>query len=186
MPTQKIVSESESKMKKSIEALNHSLKSIRTGRASTGLVENLMVDYYGTPTPLKQMAALATPQADAIIIKPFDVSSLREVEKAIKNSDLSIAPVIEGKMIRLNIPPLSKERRLQLVTQIKSIAEQAKVGLRNVRRDSIKHLEKEEKDKTITEDDRDHGKKLIDDATKKYTSEMDDIVKDKSDEVMQD
>lgn len=186
MPTQKIVIESESKMKKCIEALHHSLKSIRTGRASTGLVENLMVDYYGTPTPLKQMAALATPQADAIIIKPFDVSSLREVEKAIKNSDLSIAPVIEGKMIRLNMPPLSKERRLQLVTQIKNLAEQSKVGLRNVRRDYIKLLEKEEKDKTITEDDRDHGKKLIDDATKKYTSEIDDIVKEKSDEVMQD
>jgi ribosome recycling factor len=186
MPTAKIVSESEGKMKKGIEALHHALKAIRTGRASTGLVEHLMVEYYGTMTPLKQIATLSTPQADSILIKPFDVGALKDIEKAIKSSDLSIATLTEGKMIRLVIPPLSKERRLQLITQVKHHAEQAKVGIRNVRRDAIKDLEKEQKDGLITEDDRDHGKKLIEDATKKYTTEIDNIVKEKSDEIMKD
>jgi ribosome recycling factor len=186
MPTKEIISETESKMKKALEILHDELKAVRSGRASTGLVENIKADFYGTSTPLKQMATLATPQADMIVIKPFDPGSIREIEKAIKNSDLSIAPIVEGKIIRLNIPALSEERRKQLVQQAKQTGEQTKVGIRNIRRDAIKHLEKQEKDKLITEDDLEKGKKQVDDITKEYSDKVDEVVKHKSDEIMLD
>ncbi|HUS73695.1 MAG TPA: ribosome recycling factor [Sedimentisphaerales bacterium] len=186
MPTKEIVSESESKMKKAVEFLRDELKAVRTGRASTGLVENMKVEYYGTPTPLKQMATLATPQADMVVIKPFDPGSLKDIEKAIKNSDLSIAPIVDGKLIRLNIPPLSGERRKQLVSQAKQMGEQAKVSIRNIRRDANKHLEKQQKNKIITEDNLDNGKKQVDDVTKECVDNVDLVVKNKSDEIMLD
>lgn len=186
MPTKEIVSDHESKMKKALEILHEELKSVRTGRASAALVENIKADYYGTPTPLKQMAALAAPQVDMVVIKPFDPSSIKEIEKAIKSSGLSIAPIVDGKLIRLNIPPLSEERRTQLVHQAKQIGEQAKVSIRNVRRDANKQLEKQQKDKIITEDDLENGKKQIDDKTKEYTDKIDELVKHKSDEIMLD
>ncbi len=186
MPTKEIISETESKMKKALEILHNELKTVRSGRASTGLVENIKADFYGTPTPLKQMATLATPQADMIVIKPFDPGSVREIEKAIKNSDLSIAPIIDGKIIRLNIPALSEERRRQLVQQAKQTGEQTKVGIRNIRRDAIKHLEKQQKDKLITEDDLEKGKKQVDDITKECSDKVDEVVKHKSDEIMLD
>jgi len=186
MPVKAIVSENKHRMEKVVEFLGDELKSLRTGRASTALVENIRADYYGIPTPLKQMAAIATPQADTIVIKPFDPASVKEIEKAIKNSDLSIAPLVDGKMIRLNIPPLSQERRKQLVNQAKQMGEQAKVTIRNIRRDANKHLEKQQKDKVITEDDFEKGKKQIDDITKEYTDRLDLIVKNKSDEIMLD
>ncbi|UCC21612.1 MAG: ribosome recycling factor [Planctomycetota bacterium] len=186
MPTKQIVSECESKMKKALEILKDELKSVRAGRASTGLVENIKVDYYGTSTPLKQIATLAAPQADTILIKPFDPSSIKEIEKAIKNSDLSIAPIVDGKLVRLNVPPLNEERRKQLVGQAKQMGEQTKVSIRNMRRDANKHLEKEQKDKVITEDDLEHGKKRVDDITKEYAEEVDAVVKGKSDEIMLD
>ena len=186
MPTKEIVSESESKMKKVVEFLQDELKVVRTGRASTGLVENMKVDYYGTPTPLKQMATLATPQVDMIVIKPFDPASVKDIEKAIKSSDLSIAPIVDGKLIRLNIPPLSGERRKQLVGQAKQMGEQAKVSIRNIRREANKQLEKEQKNKIITEDDLDKGKKQVDDVTKEYVDKVDLVIKNKSDEIMLD
>ncbi len=186
MPSKEILSESESKMKKAVEVLHDELKAVRTGRASTGLVENIKADYYGTPTPLKQMATLATPQVDVVVIKPFDPTSTKEIEKAIKNSDLSIAPIVDGKLIRLNIPSLSEERRRQLVQQAKQTGEQTKVGIRNIRREANKQLEKQQKDKLITEDDLKSGKKQIDDITKEYTDKVDAVIKDKSDEIMLD
>ena len=186
MPSKKIVSENEVRMKKAVEFLQDELKTVRTGRASTGLVENVKVDYYGTPTPLKQLAALATPQADMVVIKPFDPASLKEIEKAIKNSDLSLAPMVDGKLIRLNIPPLSGERRQQLVQQAKQMGEQTKISIRNIRREANKHLEKEQKDKVITEDDLKAGRKQIDDVTKQYTDEVDSVIKSKADEIMLD
>ena len=186
MPTKEIVSDTESKMQKAVEVLHDELKTVRSGRASTGLVENIKVDYYGTPTPLKQMATLATPQMDMIVIKPFDPASIKEIEKAIKTSDLSIAPIVDGKIIRLNIPSLSEERRKQLVQQAKQAGEQTKVSIRNIRRDANKHLEKEQKDKIITEDDLEKGKKQIDDITKEHTDKVDALIKSKSDEIMLD
>jgi len=186
MPTKSTVSDTESKMKKAVESLKDELKAVRSGRAATGLVENIKADFYGTPTPLKQMATLATPQMDMIVIKPFDPASIKEIEKAIKASDLSIAPIVDGKIIRLNIPALSEERRIQLVQQTKQTGEQTKVTIRNIRRDANKHLEKQQKDKLITEDDLDKGKKQIDDITKQYIDRIDELIKNKSNEIMLD
>jgi ribosome recycling factor len=184
MPAKEIVSESKSKMNKAFEVLQEEFKAVRTGRASTGLVENIKVLFYGTPTPLKQMATLATPQPDTIVIKPFDPASVKEIEKAIKNSDLSIAPIIDGKLIRLNIPALSEERRKQLVTQAKHTGEQTKVSIRNIRREANKQLEKQQKDKLVTEDELEKGKKQIDDITKEYDEKVDTLVKNKANEIM--
>jgi ribosome recycling factor len=186
MPQQKAINEYKNIMEKAFDFLHSEFKAVRTGRASTGLVENIKVDYYGTPTPLKQIAALSAPGASMIAIKPFDVASIKEIEKAIRNSDLSIAPVSDGKIVRLNVPPLSGERRRQLTAQVKQLGEQAKVGIRNIRRDANKTLDSLEKAKTIAEDDRDKGKKIIDDLTKEFTNKIDAAVKTKSDEIMQD
>jgi ribosome recycling factor len=186
MSVQKIVAENESRMKKAIDFLHDEMRSVRTGRASTGLVEPIRVEYYGNLTPIKQLATLSAPQADQIIIKPFDPACIKDIEKAIKNSDLSIAPIVDGKMIRLTIPPLSGERRKQLVNQVKHMGEQAKITVRNIRRDAIKHLEDSEKAGEITEDDRDKGKKQMEDLTKDYVNKVDSTVKAKSDEIMSD
>lgn len=186
MPTQKIVTEHKIMMEKVFEHLNNEFKGVRTGRASTGLVENIRVDYYGTPTPLRQLATLSAPEATMIMIKPFDPASIKEIEKAIKNSDLSINPISDGKVVRLNIPALSGERRTQIAGQVKQLGEQSKVSIRNIRRDANKRLDDEEKAKTITEDDRDHGKKEIDDLTKLYTDKIEKAIKTKTDEIIKD
>ncbi|MFB0524376.1 MAG: ribosome recycling factor [Phycisphaerae bacterium] len=186
MPIKEIVSESDSKMEKAAQILHDQLRTLRSGRASTGLVENIKVDYYGSPTPLKQIATLATPQPDMIVIKPFDPASINEIEKAIKSSDLSIAPIKDGKFIRLSIPPLSEERRKQLAAQAKQTGEQTKISIRNIRREANKLLEKQQKGKVITEDDLENGKKQIDDVTKQYSDKVDEMVKHKSDEIMLD
>jgi len=185
MPVKQVITDSENKMNKAVEVLQDELKGVRTGRASTGLVENIKVEYYGNPTPLKALAALSTPQPDMILVKPFDPGSIKDIDKAIMSSDLSLTPVVDGKVIRLNIPPLTEERRKQLAQQVSKLGEQAKVSVRNVRRDAIKHLEQEEKDKLITEDDLEKSKKQLDDMTKKHTDRIDQTVKHKSDEIMQ-
>ena len=184
MPVSDILKDNESKMEKAVEFLKSELRAVRTGRASTALVDNVKVDYYGNPTPLKQLATMSAPQADMIVIKPFDPASVKDIEKAIKNSDLSIAPIVDGKIVRLNIPPLSEERRKQLAGQVKQMGEQAKVSVRNIRRDANKALDDEQKAKLITEDDRDGGKKDVDEMTKKCTGMVDDAVKAKSDDIM--
>ncbi len=184
MPTQAVISESKSKMRKGVEVLQDDLKAFRGGRATPALVDHLRVEYYGNLTPLKSLATVSAPEVDMLVIKPFDPACVRDIEKAIKSSDLSIAPLIEGKFIRLNIPPLSEERRKQLVQQAKQAGEQAKVSIRNVRRDAIKTLEKQQKDKEITEDDLTNGKKQIDDITKEYTDKVDELVTHKSNEIM--
>jgi ribosome recycling factor len=186
MGVKEIVAEDKSKMNKAVEVLQDELKAVRSGRASTGLVENIRVEYYGTQSPIKTIASLSTPQHDMIMIKPFDPGSIKEIEKAIKNSELSIAPIVDKGLIRLAIPPLNEERRRELVAQVKHMSEQTKVSIRNIRRDAIKHLEKQEKDKAITEDDLKNGKKQIDDITKEYTDKIDVVVKHKSDEIMLD
>jgi ribosome recycling factor len=153
MATQAVVTESKTKMQKAVGVLQDDLKAFRGGRATPALVEHIKVEYYGNPTPLKSLATISAPEADMLVIKPFDPASLKDIEKAIKSSDLSIAPILEGKFIRLNIPPLSEERRKHLVQQAKQAGEQTKISLRNIRRDANKSLEKQEKDKQITEDD---------------------------------
>ncbi len=185
MELKQIITQHKDKMKKATDIVVSDFKGLRTGRASTGLVENLHVEYYGNPTPLKQMASIVTPQADSVVIKPFDPSVIKDIEKAIKSSDLSIAPMVDGKTIRLNIPPLNSERRKQIAIQIKQIGEQAKISIRNIRRDGNKQLDRELKDKLQTEDDVEYGKKQMDEATKKFTSQVDELVKHKSEEIMQ-
>lgn len=185
MPVKQIMTNSENKMKKAVDVLLDELKGVRTGRASTGLVENIRVEYYGNPTPLKALAALSTPQSDMILIKPFDPGSIKDIDKAILASDVGLTPMVDGKVIRLNVPALTEERRKQIVHQLKGFGEQAKVSVRNVRRDEIKTLEKEENDKLVTEDEMEKGKKQLDDMTKLYTDKVDQMVKHKSDEIMQ-
>ena len=186
MAMQAVVSESKSKMQKAVEVLQDDLKAFRGGRATPALVEHIRADYYGSPTPLKSLATISAPEADMLVIKPFDPASVKDIEKAIRSSDLSIAPVIEGKFIRLNIPPLSEERRRQLVQQARQAGEQTKISIRNIRRDANKHLEKQEKDGEITEDDLDLAKKQIDDITKEFSDKADKIVTHKADEILKD
>ncbi len=184
MPTKQIVTTHENSMAKTVDFLRNELKAVRTGRASPGLVENLSVEYYGSPTPLKSLATIAVPEPASIVIKPFDAGCLKDIEKAIKNSDLSLAPMMEGKMIRLNIPPLSEERRKQIVQQVKQLGEKTKVSVRNIRRDANKQMDDEQKNKVITEDDCKKGRSSIDDITKKNIDQVDDIIKNKSEEIM--
>ncbi|HNS21493.1 MAG TPA: ribosome recycling factor [Sedimentisphaerales bacterium] len=186
MATQAVVTESKTKMQKAVGVLQDDLKAFRGGRATPALVEHIKVEYYGNPTPLKSLATISAPEADMLVIKPFDPASLKDIEKAIKSSDLSIAPILEGKFIRLNIPPLSEERRKHLVQQAKQAGEQTKISLRNIRRDANKSLEKQEKDKQITEDDLKTAQKQIDDITKEFSDKVDSLVTHKSDEIMKD
>ncbi len=186
MPTKQIVEGHKKSMEKTLEYLNSELRGVRTARASAGLVDNLSIEYYGTPTPLKQLATVAVPEPASIVIKPFDPACLKDIEKAIKNSDLSLAPMADGKIIRLNIPPLSEERRKQIIQQVKQVGEKSKVSIRNIRRDANKHLEDEQKKKLISEDDRDKGKKDIDNLTKEFTEKIDAVIKNKSEDIMSD
>jgi len=182
---EEIYLEAEDRMEKAVEFLRIEFRTVRTGRASAALVENLKVDYYGASTGLKQLANLSVPEASLIVIKPFDVSCIKEIEKAILGSSIGITPNSDGRIIRLSVPPLSGERRQQLVQQIKQMAEHARVSLRNVRREANKHLEQAQKDKAITEDQRDEGKKEMDDLTKKHVGQIDNILKSKTEEVME-
>ncbi len=186
MPTKQIVEGHKKSMEKTLEHLNSELRGVRTGRASAGLVDNLSIEYYGTPTPLKQLATVAVPEPASIVIKPFDPACLKDIEKAIKNSDLSLAPMADGKVIRLSIPPLSEERRKQITHQVKQVGEKSKVSIRNIRRDANKHLEDEQKKKLISEDDRDKGKKDMDNLTKEFTEKIDAVIKSKSEDIMSD
>ncbi|MCF7956838.1 MAG: ribosome recycling factor [Phycisphaerae bacterium] len=183
MSVDEINMEADDRMEKAVDFLKNEFRTIRTGRASTALVENLKVDYYGATTPLKQLANLSAPEANLIIIKPFDISCIKGIEKAIMASSIGITPNSDGRMIRLAVPPLSGERRQQLVQQVKKMAEEARISVRNVRRDANKQLEQAQKNKTITEDQRDDGKKEMDELTKGHIASVDKILKAKSDEI---
>ncbi|HEX9617334.1 MAG TPA: ribosome recycling factor [Anaerolineales bacterium] len=161
-----IYKEAETRMKGAVQALEEDLAGIRTGRASPALVERLSVEYYGTPTPLIQLASIAIPEPRALLIRPFDASTLRVIERAIQASDLGLTPNNDGKSIRLNLPPLTEERRRDLVKVVHNRVEESRVAVRNVRRDINKDLQEFEKEKMISEDDRKRGeeevKKLVD------------------------
>lgn len=186
MPTQEIIKSHEKSMNGAIDHLQDELKGIRTGRASTGLVDHVRVDYYGSPTPINQLATVSAPDATSIVIKPFDPSSVKDIVKALTVSDLNLPVTPDGKVVRLTIPPLSEERRKQIVVQVKNSGETTKVSIRNIRRDANKQLDDEQKSKLISEDDRDKGKRDIDDLTKKYTAMIEDAIKAKSIEIMTD
>ena len=178
-----VLREAEGKMKKAIEALENHLVSIRTGRASPALVEGLRVEYYGTPTPLKQLAVIAAPEPQLLTIRPFDPGSLRDVERAILSSDLGLTPNNDGKLIRLVIPPLNEERRLELVKLVSRRAEEGKVGVRNVRRDALEELREYEKEKLISEDDFYRARDDLQDLTDRYIKQVDQVQERKEKEI---
>lgn len=185
MPAQQIIQNSEQKMVKAVEVMSGEFKGIRSGRASPALVENIRVEYYGTPTPLKQMATISIPEARLIIIKPYDATSLGTIEKAILKSDIGITPANDGKLIRLAVPHLSEERRKQLTKISKDIAEKAKISVRNVRRDALHQADEEEKSKAITEDDKFRIKDEMQKLTEKYEKQIDELLVKKNKEIME-
>jgi len=166
-----ILFEAEEKMEKALEVLKEKFRGMRTGRATPGLVDGLRVEYYGSPTPLKQIANISAPEADMIVIKPFDPSCLGDIEKAIQKSDLGINPTNDGKLIRLKIPPLSQERRQQLAHLAKSTSEETRVALRNIRRDANKHADGIAK--TMSEDELKKLKEEIQELLKKFEEKVD-------------
>ena len=178
-----ILFEVEEKMESGIEYLRTEFRGIRTGRATPGLVDHIKIDYFGSATDLRQLANIATPEANQIIIKPFDPSSLKDIEKAIMASDLGINPTNDGKILRLTVPALSGERRKQLVGQIKKMAEQARVTVRNARRDGNKDVDAAEKASTLTEDEAKRGKDDIQELTKKFEGLVTQFVDAKSKEI---
>jgi ribosome recycling factor len=162
----------EENMDSAVDYLRKEHRGIRTGRASGGLVEHIKVDYYGSPTDLRQLAAISTPDATMIIIKPFDPGSIKDIERAIHASDLGITPNIDGKIIRLLVPPLSIERRGQLASQVKKMAEAARIAVRNARREGNKEVDKQQKATQLTEDEAKKGKDDIQDLTKRYEEKI--------------
>jgi ribosome recycling factor len=180
-----ILLEAEEKMDAAVEHLRRELRSIRTGRASVGLVDHIRVDYYGTPTELRQLAGISTPDATLIVIKPYDLSSIKDIERAIFASDLGITPSTDGKLIRLAVPPLSTERRQQITTQLKKISEQTRVVVRNARRDANKEIERQEKESLLSEDQAKRGKEEVQKLTGLYEQKITEVLEAKTKEVQE-
>ncbi len=180
-----VLKETKERMQKSIEALRGDLATIRTGRASPALVERLMVDYYGSLTPLQQLAAIAVPEARLLIIKPFDPSTLSTIERTILKSDLGLTPHNDGKIIRLTIPQLTEERRRELVKVAARRVEEARVAVRNCRRDGLKDLQDLEKEGLITEDDLHYGREEMQKLTDKIIEVINEIGRSKEAEIME-
>jgi ribosome recycling factor len=185
MSAEEILMDVEERMEKAVDTLKRSLSGIRTGRANPGLVDTLRVEVYGSPTPIKQLASVGAPEPTQIVIRPFDPGTLKDIEKAIMASDLGFTPMNDGRVIRLNVPPLSTETRRKLVGRIKDLTEEAKVAIRNVRRDGNKLADQQEKDKELSEDDRDKVKEDVQDLTKTYENKCSDLAKKKEEEVME-
>lgn len=177
--------EAEERMKGAVEALEEDLAGIRTGRASPALVERLMVDYYGMPTPLMQLATISVPESRMLMIRPFDAATLRTIERAIQASDLGLMPNNDGKVIRLNLPPLTQERRHDLVKLVHNRLEEARVAVRNVRRDGIKDLREFEHEKLISEDELEEGEENLQKLTQKYIDQVNEIGEKKEKEIME-
>ncbi|MEW6531087.1 MAG: ribosome recycling factor [Thermodesulfobacteriota bacterium] len=172
-------------MTKSIEILKRDLKRIRTGRASPALLDGIMVDYYGSPTPINQLATLSVPEPRQIIIQPWDSQALPDIEKAILKSELGLNPMNDGKIVRISLPPLTEERRKELVKVVKKMAEEFKVQVRNHRRDANEMLKDLKKEKEITEDDLRKGQDKVQKTTDEYIAKVDEIVAEKEKEIME-
>ncbi|NEO85972.1 MAG: ribosome recycling factor [Spirulina sp. SIO3F2] len=174
----------EAKMQKAIESTQRDFNTVRTGRANAALLDRVEVDYYGSPTPLKAIAGISTPEPTMILIQPYDPSGMGAIEKAISLSDIGLTPNNDGKVIRLNIPPLTKERRKELVKQVKGLAEDGKVSVRNIRRDAVDSVRKEEKNSEISEDESRDLQEQIQKLTNKYTAKVDEILAAKEKDIM--
>jgi ribosome recycling factor len=171
-------------MEKALTVFADALKTMRAGTASPGLVENIRINYYGSQTPLKQLANIGVPDPQLIVIKPYDPASVQEIIKAIQTSDIGINPQTDGKVIRLAVPGLSEERRRQLATRVKDMAEEARVAIRNIRRDANKQLDQLEKDSAISEDACKSAKKDVQDFTDENSKKVDELVEKKTTDIM--
>ena len=185
MSIEEIVLEAEERMDKSIALLSDQLRGVRTGRANVGLVDSIRVEYYGSSTPLKQMANLSTPEPQQILIRPFDQSAIGDIVKAIQASDLGLTPNSDNKVIRLNVPSLSVEQRKKLVGRVKDLAEEARVAIRNIRRDANKQADQEQAEKVLTEDDLEVCKEEIQSLTKRFEGKVNEMAEKKSAEVLE-
>ncbi len=177
--------EIEAKMEKRINGYAGELKTIRAGRANASVLDKVAIDYYGTMTPIAQVGSISSPEPRLLVIQPWDVTVLKEIEKAINASDLGIAPQNDGKVIRLNFPPLTEERRKELVKQVKKYTEEAKVQIRNLRRDAMESFKTQKKNGEITEDDQKIAEKDIQNLTDKYVKEIDEICAAKENEILE-
>ena len=180
-----VLQEVERKMGRSMEALQRELAALRTGRATPSLIENVAVDYYGSPTPLKQLAAISAPDARAILVQPWDKQSLREIEKSLMRSDLGFNPSNDGNIITVPIPPLNQERRQELVRLLKRKIEEGKVSVRNVRRDGLEALRKLERDKAISQDQNRRSQEQLQKTTDTHIKDIDQVAAAKEAEIMQ-
>ena len=180
-----IIADAESRMEKAIEALRRDLGTIRTGRASPSLVERLQVEYYGSSTPLNQLAGISVPEPRLLVIQPWDRGSMAAIEKAIRKSELGLNPTNDGQVIRIGIPPLTEERRKQLVKLVHSHVEEGKVAVRNIRRDAMSHVKDLMSEKMIGEDDERRAEHQVEDMTKRFVDEADRVGKTKEQEVLE-
>ena len=185
MTADEILMDAEERMEKAIAKLKNDLTGIRTGRANPGLLDSLRVEAYGSLTPIKQIASVSAPEPQQLVIRPFDPSTIKDIERGIINSDLGLAPNSDGKVIRLNIPPLSGDVRKKMVARTKDLSEEAKIAIRNVRRDANKHADQGEKDGELSEDDCKGLKDEIQDLTKKYETSANSLAEAKEAEVSQ-
>jgi len=185
MTSDEILMDAEERMEKALDVFRNELKGLRTGRATPALLDSIRVEYYGSPTPLKQIATISTPDSQQLMIKPFNVGDLKDIEKAIRSSDLGLAPNNDGKVIRLQIPPMSGDQRNKMSARIKKIGEESKVSCRNVRRDANKHFDTAEKDKVMTEDERDSGKEAVQELLKAFEAKIEDSASRKTTEIME-
>ena len=184
MDQDEILMDAEERMEKAVDVLQGQLKGIRTGRANAGLVDSLRVDYYGSPTPLKQLANISVPEPQQIVIRPFDAGALSNIAKAIQTSELGLSPNVDNRLIRLNIPALSTERRRQLTGRVKELAEEARISIRNIRRDANKNADSSEKAKTLSEDDCKRCKDDVQELTKKYEGKVNSMADAREKDIM--
>jgi ribosome recycling factor len=181
---QAVIKEAEAKMQGAIEALTREFAGVRTGRASTGLLEGIRVDYYGTPTPINQLASLSVPDPKTLLIQPWEPSMLPAIEKAIMKSDLGLTPANDGKVIRLAMPPLTEERRKQLAKVVGKLAEDCRVAVRNIRHEANKKVKALEKEKKISEDESRRGQDQVQKITDKFIQRADELLKKKEQEIL--
>ncbi len=173
----------ESHMQKAVEATQRNFNTIRTGRANTSLLDRITVEYYGTPTPLKSLANINTPDASTITIQPYDKGSLTAIEKAIQMSDIGLTPNNDGQIVRLNIPPLTEERRKEFVKMAGKLAEEGKVSIRNIRRDAVDSVRKQEKNSEVSKDESLDLQDKIQQLTDKYTTKIDELLAEKEKDI---
>lgn len=185
MTVKEVLHTSEDKLKKAIEFVTREFSEVRTGRANPSIVEGLHIDYYGTPTMIKQLASISVPDPHMLFIQPWDPTAIVEIEKAIMKSNLGITPSNDGKIIRLAVPSLSKERRQELVKIVHKMAEEGRVSLRTIRHESKAHLEKLEKDKLVSEDDKFRGIDELQKLVDKYSARIEEVLKNKEKEILE-